>query len=121
MFEANHYYTREKIHNLLGGGLVDYLPRKHGQIVCGCFREDANRDAPNIILPGNGPKIQKSAKIFREQRYPIPIFIKRNVNSWEYVGDYKVERWTDDASEIAKYAKLSGRTDVTSVLFLKQY
>jgi hypothetical protein len=120
MLRAGHFYTREQIHGLLGGGLQDYLPHQDGQVVCGCFRRDTNPNAPDIILPGNGPDIQKWARVFREQSYPIPIFIKRESNAWEYVGDYEVERWADNSSEIVRYAKLSERTDVTSVLFLKR-
>ena len=89
--------------------------------MCDCFRTDTNPNAPDIILPGNGPDIKKWARVYREQKHPIPVFIKRESNAWEYVGDYKVERWTDDRADIAKYAKQSGRTDVTSVMFLKRH
>jgi hypothetical protein len=119
MFRVGNRYTRQQIHDSLGGGVQDYLPHVNGIVVCGCFRKDTNPNAPNIILPGNGPDIQKWAKVFREQGHAIPVFIKREVNSWEYVGDYAVERWTTDSAEIAKHARPAGRTDVTSVLFLK--
>jgi hypothetical protein len=121
MFNLGHYYTRQQIHDALGGGVQDYLPHDYGRVVCGCFRKDTNPDAPNIILPGNGRDIQKWAEVFREQNYPIPIFIKKQVNAWEYVGDYQVEGWTSDSSEIAKHAKKSKRPDITSVLFLKRH
>jgi hypothetical protein len=115
-----HFYTREQIHDLLGGGVQDYLPHKNGRVVCGCFKKDTNPDAPNVVLPGDGPKIQKWAKVFREQNYPVPIFIKKDINKWEYVGDYQVKGWTDKSSDIFHYAKTSGRNDVTSVLFLER-
>jgi hypothetical protein len=121
MFKIGHTYTRQQIRDALGGGLQDYLPHDNGQVVCGCFRKkDTNPDAPDIILPGNGRDIQKWARVFREQNYPVPIFIKKQVNAWMYVGDYHVERWTEDLSEIAKHATKSGRRDITSVLFLKR-
>ncbi|HEY3136128.1 MAG TPA: hypothetical protein VGL29_08875 [Blastocatellia bacterium] len=40
-------------------------------------------------------------------------------NAWRYVGDYKVERWTQDPVEIERRTKSSGRTEITSVLYLK--
>jgi hypothetical protein len=120
MFKMGYNYTRDQIHDVVGGGIQDFLPHKNGQVVCGCFRRDTNPNAPDVILPGNGPDIQKWAKVFREQKYPVPVFIKKESNVWEYVGNYEVERWTDDPSEIARYAKSSGRKDVTSVLFLKR-
>ena len=120
MFKLAKVYTRGQIHEVLGGGVMDYLPHKDGQVVCGCFRKDTNPDAPDIILPGRGPSIQYWAEVFRAQRDPVPVFLKRAVNAWEYVGDYRVERSTEDHSEMAKQSARSGRNDVTSVLFLRR-
>ncbi len=119
MLKIGNPYNRRQIHDLVGGGVQSYLPHKNGQVVCGCFRKDLNPFAPDIILPGKGPEIMRWAKAFREQTYPIPIFIKKYSNSWEYVGNYKVERWTSDMAEIAKYAEYTGRNTITSILFLK--
>lgn len=120
MFEYGRGYTRSQIHDLIGGGLQDYLPHTSGRVVCGCFRKDTNPKAPEVVLPGNGPRIMKWARVFREQKQAVPIFIKKGVNSWEYVGDYAVDRWTEDPSDIVEHAKAAGRADVTSVLFLKR-
>jgi len=120
MLKTGNQYSRKYIHDLLGGGIQDYLPHKNGQVVCGCFRKDLNPFAPDIILPGKGLEIMRWAKVFREQTYPIPIFIKQQSNAWEYVGKYKVESWTTDMAEIAKYAEYTGRNTITSVLFLKK-
>ena len=120
MFKVGYNYTRQQIRDALGGGLQDYLPHDNGRVICGCFRKETNPDAPDIILPGTGRDIQKYARVFREQNYPVPVFLKKEVNVWVYVGDYQVERWTNAPSEIAKHAKRSGRIDITSVLFLKR-
>lgn len=120
MLKVGSLYTRDQIHARLGGGLQDYLPHKNGRVVCGCFRTDTNPDAPEVILPGIGPDIQKWARVFRNQKNPIPVFIKKESNGWEYVGDYKVDRWTDDPSEIARYSIRSTGTAATSVLFLRR-
>lgn len=121
MFQAGKHYTRGQIHEVLGGGVMDYLPHQDGQVVCGCFKKATNPNAPDIVLPGQGPNIRRWAEVFREQRDPVPIFIKKAVNEWEYVGDYRVDRWTDEPSEIARHSARSGRHDVTSVLFLKRH
>ncbi len=44
----NKTYTREEIHEMLGGDMQSYLPHKDGKVVCGCFRLDTNPDAPNV-------------------------------------------------------------------------
>lgn len=118
MFQLGSFYTREEIHEALGGGVVEYLPHKDGKVVCGCVTTDANPDAPDIILPGRGPEIQHWAEVFRHQAEPVPIFVKRAEKRWEYVGDYRVERWSEDESEIASHSLRSGRSDITSVLVL---
>ncbi len=57
-------YTRRQIHEVLKGGLQDYLPHR-GQVVCDCFKEDANPDAPEIVLPGVGEQFPNAAFTFR--------------------------------------------------------
>jgi hypothetical protein len=104
MLQVGKSYTRGEIHRILGGGVRDYLPHKDGQVVCGCFKKETNPNAPDIVLPGRGTSIQHWAEVFRAQTNPIPVFIKRAVNEWEYVGDYRVDRWTDEQSEIAEYS-----------------
>ena len=121
MFDKNQLYTRRQIHDILGeGGLDDYLPHKNKEIVCGCFREDTNPEAPDIILVGNGRDIYRYACIFCKQKHFVPVFIKKAVNEWRYVGDYRVERWSESASDISKQKRLSGRTEIRRVLFLEQ-
>jgi hypothetical protein len=76
-FQLGKHYTREEIHDEVGGGTEEYLPTKQGRVVCGAFRPDANPDAPMIILPGLGPKIEKTADMFAKQAGAIPVFLKR--------------------------------------------
>ena len=121
MLQVGNTYTRGEIHRILGGGVRDFLPHQDGQVVCGCFKKETNPNAPDIVLPGRGKGIQHWAEVFRAQTNPIPVFIERAVNEWEYVGDYRVDRWTDEQSEIAEYSAETNRNDITSVLFLKRH
>ena len=113
-------YSRAEIHSRLGGGVQDYLPHRDGEVVCGCFSPKLNPAAPQIILPGNGPGIKKWAEVFAEQPHFVPVFLKRATNEWEYAGDYRVKRRTEDPNEIAQHAKRTGRNDISQVLFLEQ-
>jgi hypothetical protein len=61
-FRKAQHYTRDEIHDVIGGSVEDYLPTRDGHVVCGAFREDANPDAPTIILPGFGKRIESAAK-----------------------------------------------------------
>src|SRR4051812_28910981 len=44
------------------GGLQDYLPHINGRVVAGCFSKDLNPQAPNVILPGTGPEIERRGR-----------------------------------------------------------
>jgi hypothetical protein len=120
MFRIGATYSRREIHKRLGGGLQDYLPHVKGKVVCGCFRKDTNPGAPNVVLPGRGPKIEQSAATFRAQKNPIPIFIKQATNEWKYVGNFAVDSWSKDKKVIASYEPVNRKGRVTCVLSLKQ-
>jgi hypothetical protein len=121
-FQLARHYTRREIHDALGGNTEEYLPTKDGRVVCGAFRtEDANPEAPMVILPGFGPKIEKAAELFASQATGIPIFLKRGTNRWQYVGDFRVKRLSRDPSEVAKHSARANReADVSCVLFLER-
>jgi hypothetical protein len=120
-FQPAKHYSREEIRDVLGGGIEEYLPTSHGKVVCGAFRADGNPDAPMVILPGFGPKREKSAELFNSQGTAIPVFLKRAANQWQYVGDFRVKRLSRDPVEIAEHAARANRqNDVSMVLFLER-
>jgi hypothetical protein len=54
-FVLGQTYTRNEIHEAVGGSKQAYLPRKNGLVVCGAFTRELNPEAPNVILSGFGP------------------------------------------------------------------
>jgi len=89
--------------------------------MCGAFKIQANPDAPSVVLPGLGPQIRHSAEVFARQTEPVPIFIKRATNEWEYVGNFHVQRYSESARDIGLHARRAARKgDVSSVLFLER-
>jgi hypothetical protein len=118
-FVLGKKYSREEIYDALGGSKQAYLPNSDGTVLCACLRQDTNPAAPNVILPGTGREIERSSKILCEQKEAIPVFIKRSVGSWEYVGNYTVERWSENPAEIMEHARHAGRSDITRVIYMK--
>src|SRR5438034_11838776 len=114
-------YTREEIAAAHGGSAVEYLPRVGGRVVCSCLRTDPdyNPEAPRVILPGRGPVIEESAAALIEQRGPIPVYLKRSLGDWEFVGDYEVESSSRLPGDIARYEAQTGRA-VTSAIFMRE-
>ena len=121
-FANGQLYSRKEISAALGGSEIEFLPTVNKLVVCGCFTLDHNPEAPAIVIPGTGRIIQREANQFCNQDYPIPIFIKRRVNEWEYVGDYKAVRHSTDAAEITAHHRgsITPLDKVTRVIFLKR-
>lgn len=121
-FTIGKLYSRKEISAALGGSEIEFLPTVNKLVVCGCFTLDHNPEAPAIVIPGTGRIIQREAKQFCDQDYPIPIFIKRRVNEWEYVGDYKAVRHSTDPAEIAAHHKgsITPLHKVTRIIFLQR-
>jgi hypothetical protein len=121
MFENGKTYTREDIHRQLGGDVQSYLPHVGGQVVAACLRPDTNPDAPRVILPGTGEGIERSADLLVGQKTPVPTFLKRRSGEWEYVGDFVVERWSQDSAELAEHSRRSGRNDISRVIHMTMH
>jgi hypothetical protein len=121
-FTSGQTYSRDEIATQLGGSPREYLPRVDTRIVCGCFTLDHNPEAPNVIVPGTGPVIEEEARLFCEQKHAVPVFLKRQPNAWEYVGNYKVDRFSTDPREIAAHhqGSITPLNEITRVIFLKR-
>lgn len=120
-FTKEQVFTRDRISAILGGSTVWFLPTVGGKVVCGCFNRDYNPEAPDIILPGTGPMIERTAEQFCLQDYPIPIFIKQAPKKWEYFGHYQAARFSTAPAEIAAHhaGSITPQRKVTRVIFLK--
>lgn len=118
-FEMGTTYTRQQIAALTGGGSVhDYLPGKDGKILCACLSQDFDPAAP-VILVGRGPGAQQQAAAFCGQETAVPVFFKKEANQWEYAGKFACDHWSDDTETVGRYEDISGRTQLTRVIFLK--
>lgn len=94
-FQLGRTYTRNQIGRELGGSKQAYLPNIDGRVTCGCFKpHEVNPDAPEEVLfgrPDDTPEIDRAADLVFQQGQngdDIPVFLKRQVNEWEYVGQY---------------------------------
>ena len=108
------------------GQKVDFFLWLDGHVVCGCVRQKFNPDAPDIILPGDTDSITEQSEIFCRQQFHIPIFVFVVSGSrWKYVGDYRVEDWTENKREISLHQKRAARKvnrtiPISRILFLEK-
>jgi hypothetical protein len=119
-FTIGQTYTRTEISAALGGSKMTYLPQREGRIVCGCFVpiQGKNPNAPEEILAGTGPLVERKAEILCAQEGAIPVFLKWAANQWEYRGEYEVDRCCKGRAYLERKGAEAGRDDLTMVIYL---
>lgn len=118
-FRLAGHYTRKQISARLGGEQVSYLPKAKGKVVCGCFDPAHNPEAPTVILPGNTNAIIGRAETAVSPKRSIPIFLKKGPSDWEFVGFYRVMKFSRLEADYVERAKQAERVDVSGALFLE--
>lgn len=112
------FLNRDQIHKLFGGDKISSLPHTEGRIVCGCFDTNLNPYAPELVPFGDAPNVVKYAELAVRQKTPIPVFLKRAPNQWEYRGHYQPVK----ISRGRKYIDPSvcGREDAVGVIVFEE-
>jgi hypothetical protein len=111
-------YSRAEIHAELGGNARSFLPTVDGVVVAGCFRRDLNPDAPEVVLPGNGPTMMQSAAALAASGHSIPVFLFGETKDWRFIGLYRATQCSTDPAEIEIHSTQARRTDVSCVLHM---
>ncbi len=117
-FTLGASYTRKQIGEELGGNEQSYLPHRAGRVVCVCLDPALNPEAPRVILPGTGEGIEGTAAMLRRQAGSLPVFLKQAAHAWKYVGMWEVSSRTWTPADVEEHARRTGRTDITSVIWL---
>ena len=120
-FEVGRTYSRREINSLLGGSLRKYLPDSGGQVVCGCFKPTPryNPDAPEKVTIGNADRPEP--RMVSEQPDPIPIFLFRASNAWEYCGRYRCTGYDTDPDLLRQEMQANpARGKIAGVLYFKR-
>jgi hypothetical protein len=121
MFIIGRDYTRNQIHAHLGGSKQSYLPTKNGEVVAACLTKELNPRAPQVVLCGLGERIAPAGEALAQQSVPIPVFIKRAPNRWEYQGMFRVKESFTGGQDFVQLVTGSGRaaSDVSRAVVLE--
>jgi hypothetical protein len=90
LFKIGRYYTRDEIAEALGGAKQWYLPTVKRRVVAVCLRKEHNPKAPNVVLCGFGKRVEKTGEWLASETLSLPVFVKDEINRWQYHGRYKV-------------------------------
>ena len=111
------YYTADEVKAKTAGG--DSYIRTRNNVVRGlAITLDKNPQAPKIIIVGDGVRIKENAELFKGTLTAVKTFIKHDTNKWEYVGKYKVEKYSKSSEIIEKYRRHRAAGKVTGIIFL---
>ena len=118
-FIIGNLYDRREIAKKLGGNYRRALQHTNGKVTAGCYDPDKNPNAPKVILVGEGTEKEHYSEQLANEKYSIPIFLKRGNRGYEFVGYYRASRYSTDAKEI-KQKNNTNRNDVAGVLYFEE-
>lgn len=84
-------YRHDDIASRLEGGFPRfYLPFRGQQVFAALLKPKQNPEAPRVILVGRNPRVTRAGVIFSRQQTPVPTFVWKAKNKWEYHGFHRV-------------------------------
>ncbi|GGD00719.1 hypothetical protein [Undibacterium terreum] len=110
MFELNKDYSRENIHQTVGGNKESFLPASRGKIVAACLRPDLNPRAPEYIVCNSGAAARASGFTLSRQIDPVPVFIRQDSDRYRFVGHFVVQESYTTQVDCAPFAQGTGFT-----------
>jgi len=128
----SHSVTHQKIAAVKHAGTIDtaklarltaggdsYIRTKDGQVKGLALRLDLNEEAPEVVVVGKGPRIERCAKLLLNTPHAVPAYVKRGTNAWEYLGKYRATAYREDRPTIEQYRGRRRAVDIAGILFLE--
>ena len=72
------------------------------------------------MVVGKGPRIEARAKLFVESGLAVPTYMKRGINAWELIGDYRAIEYKTDSATVRKHRGDRPLNQVAGILFLER-
>ena len=110
MFELNKDYSRENIHQLVGGNKDSFLPAFRGKIVAACLRPELNPKAPEYIVCNSGAAARAAGFTLSRQAEPVPVFIRQDADRYRFVGHFAAQESYTTQNECQPFVQGTGMT-----------
>lgn len=120
--ELGRTYSRADIHEMIGGGIQEFMPSAGGRVVAICVRNDRGMQAfsPREILIGTKSRTRERTARFVSQDEAVPVFVRRAPHAWEFAGRWELDRYMEEAREIRDAMSRAGvDRNVSGVLWLR--
>lgn len=111
--------TTAQLKEATAGG-DSYIRTKNNEVRGLALKKELNPNAPDVVLVGQGPRIQRSAELFAEQGRAVPTYIKNDVDDWEFFGHYRAAKLSRKASDIKAHGSSRPPNSVAAALFLEK-
>jgi len=95
-------YSPKEQYEMHGGNQQQCAPINEGRVLLLRLKPDHNPDAPDVAdweTPDN-TKVDQIRE--QTQQEPLPVYVRRRPNEWEYMGRFRVARVTTDKATLTK-------------------
>ncbi len=101
-------YDMAQQHEMHGGAHQQCAPTKGGDVTLLRLTPEHDPDAPYIVDWGssNDPKVRQIQE--QTQQNPLPVYIRRSANEWEYMGRFRVTHVATDRPTLDKREARAG-------------
>jgi len=119
-FEKGSVYSRERIHEALGGSRRSALPTRGGQVVCACLTPERNpRAPPGMLVPGRDRAV-RLARAFAASGRAVPVFVRARAGGWEYAGERRVRSLVEEPGALLALVAEGAPADTSLALLLEE-
>jgi|SRR5215213_5554232 len=103
-------YSPKEQSAMHGGTPFRCAPHKDGRVLLLRVKPRLNPDAPRIIdwESPNDPKVRQIQE--QTQQKPLPVYVRRRANEWEYMGRFRITHVATDARTLAERSRIVGLT-----------
>jgi hypothetical protein len=113
------YVDTKRLGELLAGG-DDYIRTKENVVKGLALTRALNPDAPEVVVFGKGPRVVARAELFLRSGQAVPAYIKRRVNHWQYLGQYRATDIQTAPVALAHYGRTRPANSVAGALLLER-
>jgi len=119
-YEKGSVYTREQIHEALGGSSRAALPTRGGKVVCVCLTREMNPRAPEEMVIGSKDRAVRLARAFAASGAAVPVFVRTRRGGWEYTGERRVRSVIEDPGALLTLIAEGAPLDISVALQLEE-